>query len=37
MYGALQIRRFVYGTREGQEIEHVPLDARLGLPAGEVS
>jgi hypothetical protein len=37
IYGALKIRRFVYGTREGQEIEHVPLDARLGLPAGEIS
>ena len=35
IYGPLEIRRFVYGTREGQEIEHVPLDARLGLPAGE--
>jgi hypothetical protein len=37
IYGPLQIRRYVYGTREGQEIERVPLDARLGLPAGEVS
>jgi hypothetical protein len=37
IYGPLQIRRFVYGTREGQSIEHVPLDARLGLPAGEIS
>jgi hypothetical protein len=37
IYGPLQIRRFVYGTREGQCIEHVPLDARLGLPAGELS
>jgi hypothetical protein len=37
IYGLLQIRRFVYGTREGQRIEHVPLDARLGLPAGEIS
>jgi len=37
IYGPLEIRRFVYGTREGQEIEHVPLDARLGLPAGEIS
>jgi hypothetical protein len=37
IYGPLEIRRFVYGSREGQEIEHVPLDARLGLPAGEIS
>ena len=37
IYGPLRIRRFVYGTREGQAIEHVPLDAALGLPAGEIS
>lgn len=37
IYGPLAISRRVYGTREGQEIECVPLDARLGLPAGEIS
>lgn len=37
IYGPLEVRRCVYGTREGQKIEHVPLDARLGLPAGEIS
>lgn len=37
IYGALQIERYVYGTREGQAIEYVPLDSRLGLPAGDVS
>lgn len=37
IYGPLQIPRWVYGTREGQKIEHVPLDAQLGLPAGEIS
>jgi hypothetical protein len=37
IFGELTIRRFVYGTREGQKIEAVPLDARLGLPAGEFS
>lgn len=37
IYGPLEIRRCVYGTRERQKIEHVPLDARLGLPAGEIS
>ena len=37
IYGPLQIGRHVYGTREGQAIEHAPLDARLGLPAGEIS
>jgi hypothetical protein len=37
IYGPLEISRYVYGTREGQVIEHVPLDARLGMPAGEIS
>lgn len=37
IYGPLEISRCVYGTRERQEIERVPLDARLGLPAGELS
>lgn len=37
IYGPLEIARCVYGTREGQAIEYVPLDARLGLPAGEIS
>jgi len=37
IFGVLSICRFVYGSREGQKIEHVPLDALLGLPAGEFS
>jgi len=37
IFGELAITRFVYGTREGQKIEAIPLDARLGLPAGEFS
>jgi hypothetical protein len=37
IYGPLEISRVVYGTREGQAIEWVPLDACLGLPAGEIS
>src|SRR5438128_2339993 len=37
IYGPLEISRCVYGMREGQEIERVPLDASLGLPAGEIS
>ena len=37
IFGELLITRFVYGTREGQTIEWVPLDAALGLPAGENS
>jgi hypothetical protein len=27
----------VYGSREGQRIERVPLDERLGLPEGDFS
>lgn len=37
IFGELSITRWVYGTREGQRIEAVPLDARLGLPAGDYS
>ena len=37
IFGELQIDRFVYGTREGQKIEYVPLDERLGLPEGKFS
>jgi hypothetical protein len=32
IFGEFQIQRAVYGTREGQVIELVPLDARLQLP-----
>ena len=37
IFGTLTISRRVYGTREGQKIEVVPLDARLGLPQGDFS
>jgi len=37
IFGELTIARVVYGTREGQRIERVPLDERLGLPEGEFS
>jgi hypothetical protein len=37
IFGLFELERVVYGTREGQRIEHVPLDARLGLPAGKFS
>jgi hypothetical protein len=37
IYGPISFDRYVYGSREGQKIEHVPLDAGLGLPAGEIS
>jgi len=36
IFGELQIKRFVYSQRAKQR-EHVPLDARLGLPAGDFS
>jgi hypothetical protein len=37
IFGELIISRWVYGTREGQAIDWSPLDAELGLPAGENS
>jgi hypothetical protein len=37
IFGELHLDRWVYGTREDQRIEHVPLDARLGLPANDFS
>jgi hypothetical protein len=37
IFGALEITRAVYGSREGQAIERVPLDEQLGLPAGDFS
>jgi hypothetical protein len=37
IFGELTVTRWVYGTREGQAIEAVPVDARLGLPAGDFS
>jgi hypothetical protein len=37
VFGHFKIERVVYGTRESQQFEFVPLDARLGLPAGKFS
>jgi hypothetical protein len=37
IFGELIIGRVAYGTREGQVIEWVPLDERLGLPEGDFS
>ena len=37
VFGELNVRRSVYGTRESQKHEVVPLDARLCLPEGEFS
>src|SRR5512143_2972465 len=37
VFGSFDLERVVYGTRESQRIEFVPLDARLGLPRGKFS
>jgi len=37
VFGQIEIERCVYGTREKQKFEAVPLDARLELPAEETS
>ena len=37
VFGELPVERAVYGSREGQRIEHVPLDAQLQLPEGKFS
>src|SRR5215212_3440589 len=37
VFGDFTLRRTVYGTREGQKIDFVPLDARLQLPQSDYS
>jgi hypothetical protein len=37
IFGELSYKRYAYARREGQKIEWVPTDARLGMPAGEFS
>jgi hypothetical protein len=37
IFGEFQLQRRVYGSREGQKIDFVPLDNRLQLPAGVFS
>lgn len=37
IFGKYELKRAVYGTREGQKIELVPLDQRLQLPESEFS
>ena len=37
IFGEIPIKRRVYARREGQKVEHAPIDARLGLPAGDFS
>jgi len=36
VFGPFDLDRVVYGTREGQKIEAVPLDERLRLPASQI-
>ena len=37
VFGDFKLGRTVYGTREGQKIEYVPLDSRLQLPESKFS
>jgi hypothetical protein len=37
IFGELMIGRYVYFEREGQKALYVPLDAKLGMPAGDIS
>ena len=37
IFGPFEISRFVYGSREDQKIEYVPLDAHLQLPRNKFS
>lgn len=37
VFGLHTLERVVYGTREGQQIEYVPLDRQLQLPASKFS
>jgi hypothetical protein len=37
VFGVHEVERVVYGTREGQRIEYVPVDAQLQWPAGQFS
>lgn len=37
IFGELDVPRYVYSAGKKKAIEYAPLDARLGLPAGEIS
>jgi hypothetical protein len=37
IFGELSISRYVYAAGKKKAIEYAPLDAQLGLPAGEIS
>ncbi len=37
MFGAYELERWAYGSREGQQLEYIPLDVRLQLPKSKFS
>lgn len=37
VFGAYELQRSVYGSREGQKLEYIPLDVRLQLPKSKFS
>jgi hypothetical protein len=37
VFGAYELERYVYGSREGQKLESIPLDVRLQLPESKFS
>lgn len=37
IFGVFELQRVVYGSREGQQLDFVPLDNRLQLPASDFS
>ena len=37
VFGSFEVERTVYGSREGQKIEYVPVDTQLQLPKSELS
>ena len=37
IFGRIDLERYVYGSREKQKVQFVPLDAKLGMPAAEQS
>jgi hypothetical protein len=37
VFGRFEVERVVYGTREGQKIEYVPVDTQLQLPESDFS
>ena len=37
VFGAYELERWVYGSREAQKLEYIPLDVRLQLPKSKFS